>query len=133
MHKPFQNIIKKSMFNTVLILILLHSFIPHRHADEMSKSEHSVFHQNSDSFIDFFENIFHENDDSNLDNLIFLQSEQNNFQFNHYFLIFNYYFENYNLTEKQLITSVFFKTKPFKNNYLLKSITLRGPPGLFFV
>jgi len=92
MHITFQNIIKKSMFNTVLILVLLHSFIPHRHADEMSDSEHSFFHQNSDSFIDFFENIFHENDDSNLDDLLFLRSEQNNFQSDHFFLIYKVMF-----------------------------------------
>ncbi|MCF6213820.1 MAG: hypothetical protein L3J45_07335 [Flavobacteriaceae bacterium] len=66
-------IIKKILFKSVLIIILLHALIPHKHSDEMSKEEHFEFHQDNVGFINILKIFFHESDDENLDNLYFVQ------------------------------------------------------------
>jgi len=66
-------LIKQILFKSVLVVILLHALIPHRHYDEMSEKEHFALHQNNDSIIDLVKIFFHENNDESLDNLLFAQ------------------------------------------------------------
>lgn len=71
MSKIFRNI----LFDSVLVLILLHTIIPHPHSDKLTEEKHLELHQNSNSLIGFIRLAFHESDDENLDNLIFVQFE----------------------------------------------------------
>jgi len=66
---------KKILFNSVLVLILLHACIPHPHSGELTDEKHFELHQNSNSLIGIIRLAFHESDDENLDNLIFAQYE----------------------------------------------------------
>jgi hypothetical protein len=69
------NFFKKILFNSVLVLILLHTCIPHPHSHELTEKEHFEFHKKSNSLIGIISLAFHESDDENLDNLIFTQYE----------------------------------------------------------
>lgn len=71
MTKVFRNI----LFDSVLVLILLHTIIPHPHSYKLTEEKHLELHQNSNSLIGFIRLAFHESDDESLDNLIFAQYE----------------------------------------------------------
>ena len=66
-------ILKHIVFRSILIVVLLHTLIPHRHYDEMSEVEHFELHQNNNSIVGLLEIFFHENNDESLDNLLFAQ------------------------------------------------------------
>ncbi|VAV84537.1 hypothetical protein MNBD_BACTEROID02-1609 [hydrothermal vent metagenome] len=66
-------ILRRILFNTVLVVILLHTFIPHPHSDEMTKKEHIKLHNTSNSLYSILKNAFHESNDESLDNLIVAQ------------------------------------------------------------
>jgi hypothetical protein len=69
---------KKILFNSVLVVILLHTVIPHPHSDELTEEKHFELHKKSNSLIGIIRLAFHESDDENLDNLIFAQYESVN-------------------------------------------------------
>ena len=71
MSKVFKNI----LFNSALVLILLHTIIPHPHSDKLTDEKHFELHQKSNSLIGIISLVFHESDDESLDNLIFAQYE----------------------------------------------------------
>ncbi len=64
---------EKILFNSVLVVIVLHTFIPHPHSDKMTEKEHIAFHENSNTLFDTISIAFHESNDANLDNLIISQ------------------------------------------------------------
>ncbi len=69
MIKIFRNI----FFNSALVVILLHTFIPHPHSEDMVEKEHIKLHTNSNSIYGILRFVFHENNDEILDSLIFAQ------------------------------------------------------------
>jgi len=44
---------------TAAVIILLHSFVPHEHHDEMGAELHQVEHENTDNFLGWIKTIFH--------------------------------------------------------------------------
>jgi len=64
-------IIKKLLFKSVVVILLLHACIPHKHRGEMTETAHIKLHQDNDSLIDVLKIVFHEGDDEHLDNLFF--------------------------------------------------------------
>ena len=71
MNKVFKYI----LFRAALVIITLHTIIPHPHSDKLTKEKHFELHKESNSFIGFLRFVFHESDDENLDNLIFAKYE----------------------------------------------------------
>ena len=68
-------ILKYILFRTVLVIITLHTIIPHPHSDELTEEEHFELHEKSNSLIGIIRLAFHESDDESLDNLIYTQYE----------------------------------------------------------
>ncbi len=68
-------ILKYILFRAVLVIITLHTVIPHPHSDKLTKKEHFELHKKSNSLIGIIRLAFHESDDENLDNLIFVKYE----------------------------------------------------------
>lgn len=68
-------ILKYILFRIVLILIALHTIIPHPHSDQLTKEKHFELHKKSNSLIGLIRLVFHESNDENLDNLVFAQYE----------------------------------------------------------
>jgi prenyltransferase beta subunit len=66
-------LIKEILFHSVLVVIVLHAFIPHPHSYEMTEKEHIAFHENSNTLFETISIAFHESNDENLDNLIVAQ------------------------------------------------------------
>ena len=69
------NIIKYILFRTVLVIITLHTLIPHPHSNELTEKKHLRIHEESNSLIGFIRLAFHESVDENLDHLIFTPYE----------------------------------------------------------
>jgi len=63
-------ILKHILFKSLLLIVGLHTFIPHPHAEELNEDEHRSLHQNSHSIFGIIKLIFHESDDDNLDCLL---------------------------------------------------------------
>ena len=68
-------VLKYILFRTALVIITLHTIIPHPHSDKLTIEKHFELHKESNSFIGIIRLIFHESDDENLDNLIFAKYE----------------------------------------------------------
>ena len=68
-------ILKYILFRIVLVIITLHTIIPHPHSDELTEEKHFELHNESNSLIGFIRLTFHESNDENLDNLIFAEYE----------------------------------------------------------
>ena len=62
-------ILRKILIYTVLVVLLLHTFIPHLHSGEMTDKEHIELHNNSNTLYGFLSIVFHECNDESLDNL----------------------------------------------------------------
>lgn len=68
-------VLKYILFRSVLVIITLHTIIPHPHSEELTEEKHLELHKKSNSLIGIIRLVFHESDDENLDNLIFIQYE----------------------------------------------------------
>lgn len=68
-------VLKYILFRAALVIITLHTIIPHPHADKLTKEKHLELHKESNSFIGLIRLVFHESDDDSLDNLIYAQYE----------------------------------------------------------
>ncbi len=68
-------ILKYILFRAVLVIITLHTVIPHPHSDELTEEEHFELHKKSNSLIGIIRLAFHESNDESLDNLVFAQYE----------------------------------------------------------
>jgi len=67
--------LKYILFRIVLVIITLHTVIPHPHSDKLTEEEHFELHKESNSLIGIIRLVFHESDDESLDNLIFAKYE----------------------------------------------------------
>jgi len=63
--------LKHILFKIAFLIIVLHTIIPHPHADELTNQEHLQLHKNSKSIIGILKFVFHESNDENLDHLIY--------------------------------------------------------------
>ncbi len=62
--------IQNIVFITVVIVILLHSMILHKHHGEMSFREHQLAHQKANTLFKVIGLAFHEGPSTNLDNYV---------------------------------------------------------------
>lgn len=62
-------LIKKIVFSSILIVILLHTFIPHNQTNKKNSSSKFIYIYDNESIIDLFRFVFHEDRNGNLDNL----------------------------------------------------------------
>jgi hypothetical protein len=128
MNKIFRDII----FGIVLVIIMLHTVIPHPHSGELTKEEHFELHKKSNSLFGIIRLIFHESDDDNLDNLMIAKYES----FKKLYLNQNYptalIFKNITSPLEKIETKKTIKSNTFNFNKLLfvKPNGLRGPPIL---
>lgn len=67
-------ILKYILFRTVLVIITLHTIIPHPHSIELTDENHIELHKKSNSIIGIIKLVLHESDDESLDNLIICQN-----------------------------------------------------------
>ncbi len=72
-----QRLFQNFLFKLLFLLISLHTFIPHPHADELFSHDHHKIHTNSNTLIGFIKYIFHESDDNVLDRIIFINPALN--------------------------------------------------------
>ncbi len=68
-------IVKYILFRTVLVIITLHTVIPHPHSDKLTEEKHLELHKKSTSLFGIIRLAFHESDDESLDSLIYTQYE----------------------------------------------------------
>lgn len=59
-------LLKKILFKSVLVVMLLHTFIPHPHSEEMTEKEHIALHKNPNTLFKIISLAFHDNIDENL-------------------------------------------------------------------
>jgi len=122
---------KNILFSSVLIVILLHTFIPHPHSDEMTIGEHTILHNNSNTLFDIISIAFHESD-NNLDNFIF--SQYDNVKEIDYKQSFhqNFIFENNTSISGKVTAEKVVKedSNNFDRLFFVKQNRLRGPPQL---
>lgn len=125
-------IFKYILFRTVLVIITLHTIVPHPHLEELTEEEHFELHQKSNSLIGIIRLVFHESNDESLDNLIFAKydylSKTHNKPIHANVSIFNsrQCFIAKNETEK----IVKWNTNNFDKLLFVKPNRLRGPPML---
>jgi len=126
-------ILKYILFRTVLIIVILHTFVPHPHSDELTKDEHIVLHKKSNSIIGIIRLIFHENNDENLDNLIFAKYEyskrliiKDKFQNSLFYDVLCCVIKEFKI--EHFITN---KVDNFKRSLFIKLNGSRAPPLLF--
>jgi len=123
-------IFEKILFNSVLVLILLHTIIPHPHSDELTEEKHFELHQKSNSLIGIIKLAFHESNDNNLDNLIFAQYDSAKKIGSKYkypkISLFN---NTQSIVEKRETEKIVkSNTNNFKRLLFVKLNGLRGPP-----
>ncbi|PCH52853.1 MAG: hypothetical protein COC22_03485 [Flavobacteriaceae bacterium] len=128
------NVIKQILFRSALVIIVLHTLIPHRHYDEMSKVEHAQLHQNNDDILDLLMLFFHESNDESIDNLVVAEFDvKENFDDTVVSNIFlsssNFPFFDTSYFIKELIIS----TSNFSNISFVELNGLRGPPSFYLV
>lgn len=72
------NFLKYILFRTVLVIVTLHTIIPHPHSEELTEEKHIELHKKSNSLIGIISIAFHESNDESLDNLIVAEYESTN-------------------------------------------------------
>ncbi len=120
---------------TIIFLLVLHTFISHPHAHELSYEEHYNLHKKSNSIIGIIRLIFHENNDENLDNLILAKYSVGNKVYyktkNKQRILCEFCFNRNQFFYKSK-NQIQQKTSVLKNNQSVnKSLFLRGPPLYF--
>ncbi|WP_418637838.1 hypothetical protein [Winogradskyella sp.] len=123
-------LIKKILFNSVLVVILLHTFIPHPHSDEMTDKAHITLHRNSNTLFDIITIAFHESNDKDLDNLIFAQHNivtKNLIKHQYSSITTNY--GNFSIIENKIVGKII-QRNIFNPNklFIVKLNEVRGPP-----
>lgn len=126
-------IIKKLLFKSVVVVLLLHACIPHKHRDEMSEKAHIKIHQDNDSLIDILKIVFHEGDDEYLDNLFFAK---NNYDVSPQFFSNQHPDKKGSPAIKNCIKGVQLHRKPdnciYSNIFIVKINGLRAPPTTLY-
>jgi hypothetical protein len=123
-------ILKYILFRTVLVIITLHTIIPHPHSDELTEEKHFELHKESNSLIGIIRLAFHESDDENLDNLIFAQYESVKKTDSKYKYPKVSIFDNTtSIVEKRATEKIIkWNTNNFDRLFFVKLNGLRGPP-----
>jgi len=125
-------ILKYVLFRTVLVIITLHTIIPHPHSDELTGEEHFELHKKSNSLIGIIRLAFHESDDESLDNLIFTQYESvKKIDSKHKYPEVSLFNNNQSIIEKRETEEIVkSNTNNFNRLLFVKLNGLRGPPIL---
>jgi hypothetical protein len=125
--------IKKLLFKSVVVVLLLHAFIPHQHRDEMSEKAHLKLHQDNDSLIDILKIVFHEGADEYLDNLFFTE---NNYKVSAQYFSNQHPNKNGSLAIKNCIEGVqLYRNSDnciYSNIFIVKLNGLRAPPATLY-
>ncbi len=125
-------IFKYILFRTVLIIITLHTIIPHPHSDELTEEEHFELHQKSNSLIGIIRLVFHESNDESLDNLIFIKYDclrKTHNKLKHTNLS-NFNSRQYFIAKNETVKIINQNTSNFDKLLFVKLNRLRGPPML---
>lgn len=108
-------------------ILLLHSFLPHSHHDELSDSEHTEVHEEAETILDFFRLAFHVNQGENhLEN--FKNAQQYQAQFLLVASIIELEFGPVLIEEfPKLNETAYLST--FQTRFRHKYLSFRGPPA----
>jgi hypothetical protein len=120
-------IVHNLLLNAALVLIVLHTFIPHPHSEGMVNEEHIHLHNKSHSFYGILKLIFHENNDESLDSLLFAEynsilKEKQNIQF---LYVFSNHFRFIKIEKQQTHKNINVVNNHF---YIVTTNGVRGPP-----
>jgi len=63
------------MFIQVVVMVLLHSVMPHKHQVEMTYEEHSIAHKTAADYIDYIALAFHQGTANDLENYLITKKE----------------------------------------------------------
>ncbi len=125
-------ILEYILFRVVLVIITLHTFIPHPHSDELTKEKHFELHKNSNSLFGLIRLAYHESNDDSLDNITFAQYESvKNINAKHKYpkvSLFNKIQSNIEKKETEKIVKS--NTNNTDRLFFVKLNGLRGPPLL---
>ena len=66
-------LLKYILLNTVVVIVTLHSVVPHPHSNELTEENHLELHKKANSLIGLIRFAFHESNDEGLDSLIYAQ------------------------------------------------------------
>ncbi len=123
------NLTKNILFINVVVILLLHSFIPHKHHNEMAYEEHYIVHENANGIIDLIGLVLHEGSSENLETIIL--SKENVMKdiersYLDFFAITAYLAIKINVK----YSGCFIKIRPqeLSNNFHIIFSGLRGPP-----
>jgi len=61
------NFLRKILFFNVVVVMVLHTLIPHKHHGEMTDEEHNITHNKANEIIDIIRLAFHQGSSNNLD------------------------------------------------------------------
>jgi len=124
-------LVKKILFSIVLIVILLHTVIPHNQYIKINSSEQFISFQKDKTIIDIFRLIFLEDTNGNLDNLS-INNPTSDYIFD--FIVVNCYLidHSYYISfEKEILKTPFFEEFSIYNkDFIVNHNGLRGPPRL---
>ncbi len=127
------NQIRNILLINVVGILLLHSFIPHRHQEEMTYVEHQKAHEDANSIIDYLGLAFHQYASSNLENF-FLEKTNDFKEFDAKYFNFSI-----NLTTPK-VEFIYTKTKSLSRKlpekllikFIILANGLRAPPTYGF-
>ena len=125
-------ILKYILFRTVLVIISLHTIIPHPHSDELTEEEHLELHQKSNSLIGIIRLIFHESNDESLDNLIFAEYDYLSKIHNKpkYTNVSNFNSRQCSIVKNEMVKIINQNNSNLDKLLFVKQNRLRGPPML---
>lgn len=124
-------VLKYILFRTALVIIVLHTFIPHPNSNKLTDEKHSEIHQKSSCLIGIIRLAFHENNDESLDNLVSVQLKKSStFNYKHPKLYSSLIKRQFTIKEKHLKKKSNYTPLHFEALFLIKQIGLRGPPSL---
>lgn len=108
-------------------ILLMHSFLPHSHHDELSDTEHTEVHEEAESILDFFRLAFHVNQGEN-----HLEDFKNSPQYQTQFLlvasIVDLEFGSVLIEEFPKLNSTAYLSN-FQTRFRYKGLNFRGPPA----
>ncbi|MEP5612863.1 MAG: hypothetical protein ABJP45_11465 [Cyclobacteriaceae bacterium] len=108
-------------------ILLMHSFLPHSHHDELSDTEHVEVHEEAESILDFFRLAFHVNQGEN-----HLEDFKNSQQYQAQFLvvtsIIDLAFGPVLIEEIPKSNSTTYLSN-FQTRFKHKDLSFRGPPA----
>ncbi|MEP1096306.1 MAG: hypothetical protein ABJG78_14415 [Cyclobacteriaceae bacterium] len=120
-------VVGKILMMVAGVILLMHSFLPHSHHDELSDSEHIEVHEEAETILDFFRLAFHVNQGENhLEN--FKNAQQYQAQFLLIASIIELEFGPVLIEEAPKSNSTTYISN-FQNRFRHKDLSFRGPPA----